>query len=82
LRDVEEEHYSAKGQDFSSIEPSYRRGFEAALHRETRGKSYEEVINYLMANYPDIYREDAFRLGYERGQAHYHALVETNRNAA
>lgn len=82
LRDVEEEHYAAKGQDFSSIEPNYRRGFEAALHPETRGKSYDDVINYLMANYQDIYREESFRHGYERGQAHYQALVEKRRNAA
>ncbi len=75
LRDAEEEHYTAHGRDFKSAEPSYRNGFEVAWRPQTRGKSYQEAVDYLMANYPDAYRSDAFRLGYERGQAYYQGLV-------
>ena len=53
LRDAEEEHYAADGRNFAQDEPNYRRGFEAALHRETRGKTYEEAGSYLKARYPD-----------------------------
>ena len=34
IRDAEAAEYTAAGQDFSSDEPLYRRGFEAALHPE------------------------------------------------
>jgi hypothetical protein len=74
LREAEEGDYRAQGKDFKLDELNYRRGFESALHLNTRGKSYDEATNYLMAFYPDVYREESFRRGYERGLAHYEGL--------
>jgi hypothetical protein len=68
LRDAEKEHYTREGQDFLRDEKEYRLGFEAALHLHTRGSSYDQVQSYLKNLYPDVYRNDAFRRGYERGQ--------------
>ena len=74
MRDAEAESYSAQGGDFSRDEVLYRRGFEAALHVETSGKSYGEALEYLQIRHPDTYREEAFRLGYVRGQAYQESL--------
>ena len=70
LRDAEEEHYEAAGRRFSEDEPNYRRGFEAALLRQTRDKTYDEAVGDLKARYPTIYSEESFRRGYERGRTH------------
>jgi hypothetical protein len=75
LRDAEQEHYTRDGQDFYQDEKDYRLGFESALHLQTRGRSYDEVSGYLRSLYPDIYRRDSFRRGYERGQRHYRSLA-------
>jgi len=77
LRDAEKEHYTRAGRDFSQDEKEYRFGFESALHLETRGKSYDEVASYLRTRYPELYRKDVFRRGYERGQRHYHGLANS-----
>jgi hypothetical protein len=82
LRDAEEENYKAHGKDFKTDEVSYRKGFEAALRPTIRGQSYDEAVNYLMAHYPNAYREPAFRRGYERGQKHYLGLIDNQRDAA
>jgi hypothetical protein len=74
MRDAEAESYSAQGGDFSRDEVLYRRGFEAALHVETAGKSYGEALEYLQIRHQDTYREEAFRLGYARGQAYQESL--------
>lgn len=75
LRDAEEEEYTTPNGAFRQDEPTYRRGFEAALHRDTRGKSYEEAAPALRQRYPDLYKETAFRRGYERGQAYHQRLL-------
>jgi hypothetical protein len=75
LRDAEQEHYTREGQEFYQDEKEYRLGFESALHLQTRGRSYDEVSGYLRSLYPDIYRRDSFRRGYERGQRHYRSLA-------
>ena len=72
LRDAEQESYTAQGVDFTKDEVNYRRGFEAAQDPRLRGKSYQESDTYLVARYPKVYREESFRRGYERGQAHRH----------
>jgi len=82
LRDAEEEHYTAGGRDVASDEPNYRCGFEAALHQQTRGKSYSDVVNYLMARYPKIYSEESFRRGYERGRTHSKSLTQSFEKSA
>jgi hypothetical protein len=79
LRDAEAETYMAEGGDFGKNEALYRRGFEAALHAETSGKSYEEVVVYLRTFYADVYSEEAFRRGYARGHLYYQWLQEKYR---
>lgn len=76
LRDVEEESYRTEGRDFKSDELSYRCGFEAALHAKLRGKAYEEAGASLSELYPDSVSDEAFRRGYERGQAYHQQFRE------
>jgi hypothetical protein len=70
LRDAEAEAYMAHGGDFTMDEAVYRRGFEAALRAEVSGKPYRDVHGYLRLHYADVYNNDAFRRGYERGYAY------------
>ncbi|HVQ37751.1 MAG TPA: hypothetical protein VMS31_09470 [Pyrinomonadaceae bacterium] len=74
LRDVEEENYRGIGGDFSTDESAYRRGFEAALHARRRGKAYDQVSTELNASAQEVGSEEAFRKGYERGQAYSASL--------
>jgi hypothetical protein len=74
LRDAEEEKYTEAGYDFHQDESLYRRGFEAALHPKVRGHSYQESTDYLRECYGDVCTSEAFRRGYERGQAHHQSL--------
>jgi hypothetical protein len=71
LRDAEAAEYDANGKSFGDVEQTYRRGFEAALRPDCRGKSLEAVRVVLRVRYSDICDEDAFRQGYERGQLHH-----------
>lgn len=71
LRDAEVAAYGASSEVFTQIESTYRRGFEAALDRRVHGQSYEEALTFLQERDPNLYREEAFRRGYERGQAYY-----------
>jgi hypothetical protein len=74
VRDAEAEVYTAEGLDFTTDEPTYRKGFEAALQPATADKSYAEALEFLRTYYPDVYREEAFRRGYARGQTYYEGL--------
>lgn len=74
MRDAEAAAYTADSHDFSSDEPLYRRGFEAALHADIADKPYEEVMTYLSTMYADVYNRDAFRRGFERGCAYHDRL--------
>lgn len=76
LRDAEDEEYAGQGGDFKTDESHYRRGFEAALHPQSRGKSYDEASDALSQRYSDAYSHAAFRRGYERGQAYHQTLRE------
>lgn len=76
LRDAEQEEYTGQGNDFESDEASYRRGFEAALHPRARGKSFDESTESLPERYKDDFDNEAFRRGYERGQAYHQSLRE------
>jgi hypothetical protein len=71
LREGEREHYISNGQDFDRDETEYRQGFEAAQRFQTQGRPYEEVTDYLKQIYPDLYRKDSFRRGYDRGRVYY-----------
>ena len=65
LRSAEQEHYEASGGSFAKAEPAYRAGFEAALHRKD-----PKVVRAAIAKYATSANQEAFRRGYERGQAH------------
>lgn len=79
LRDAEMEHYRSAGRNFDTDEPGYRSGFEAAMHRESRGKRYEEINQSLAKRYPDIYADESFRRGYDRGQTYHRRLTEKHK---
>lgn len=76
LRSAEEEEYTGQGKDFKSDEAFYRRGFEASLHPGLRGKSFAEAEESLRDGFSEDYSHDAFRRGYERGQAYQKGLGE------
>ena len=63
LRDAEEAHYETTGGSFQTDEANYRRGFEAALNKQG------ETAHATESN-------DAFRRGYERGEAYHKGLRE------
>jgi hypothetical protein len=77
LREGERAHYHHNGQDFDRDEENYRRGYEAALHPQRRGKAYTDVEQDLRTAYSDTELDTAFRSGYERGLAHHSKYLET-----
>ncbi len=81
LRDVEREHETRHGGAFDRDERLYRQGFEAALDGEHRGRPYEAVRAHLQPRYPEAHATEAFRRGYERGQAWWARCCETARPA-
>jgi hypothetical protein len=76
LRDAEQEHYTKQGGDFKMDEAKYRLGFEAALHPDRRGKSYDECATKLSDKYAGECTTPAFREGYERGQTYNRLVTE------
>ena len=77
LREGERAYYHRDDQDFDRDEESYRRGYEAALHPQRRGKAYTAVEKDLRTAYDETELDTAFRAGYERGLAHHRKVVET-----
>ena len=76
LRDAEAETYTGQGGDFARDEATYRHGFEAALHPRARGRAYDADAARLRECYGDECAADAFRRGYERGQAYQERMRE------
>jgi hypothetical protein len=74
LRDAEAEKYKATGRNFEQDHDTYRAGFEAALRLEFRGKTYIQAMDYLGKSYPKIWDNEAFRHGFERGQAYLQGM--------
>lgn len=70
LRDAEAAFHSKSG-DSAQEEDNFRCGFSAALEPKMRGRSFAAAAEQLKTKYPDAYREQSFRRGFERGQ-HYH----------
>jgi len=70
LRDAEEADYDSPDGSFADIEATYRRGFEAALEPQCRGKAWRDAVAILRARHGALCEQDAFRRGYERGQAY------------
>ncbi|HEX9161744.1 MAG TPA: hypothetical protein VF980_08565 [Thermoanaerobaculia bacterium] len=71
VRQGEREHLHSLGRRLEPIEEGYRSGFEAALHPTTRGREYDQVVDYVETCYPGPCRSDEFRAGYERGQDYF-----------
>ena len=70
IRDTEKEAYEREGRDFAAAEPTYRKGFEAAMSPRFRGRDYETASKDLRDLYPQVFGHDDFRRGYERGRKH------------
>lgn len=68
IRGSERDFARARGIDFDAQESNYRDGFEAALHPQTRGRDYDEVVAYVESCYPEPCRTGVFRIGYDRGR--------------
>jgi hypothetical protein len=64
VREDERAHYTG---NWDQDEPSYRRGYQAALHPRRRGKAYSEVEKDLAAAYTGTTLDRPFQAGYERG---------------
>jgi hypothetical protein len=79
LRDGEEAEYSVEGGDFNADEPVFRRGFEASLHPQARGRAYGEDTERLRRCFGPECEEVAFRRGYERGRRYQSELFERHR---
>jgi hypothetical protein len=86
LRSAEEAAYQgvhADGSDevpaWNAEESTYRAGFEAALMKATRGRSYDEVKAILRERHPEIYQRSAFRRGYDRGLDYDRKMRSVNR---
>jgi hypothetical protein len=75
LRDAEAVAYS-KPEHFSREENTFRSGFAAALEPSVRGRSFDQAVEYLSKNYPDAYRKESFRTGFERGRHYYEKLSQ------
>ena len=71
LRDGERNYYHTDGRDFDRDEPTYRRGFQAALHPNRRGKDYKAIEEELRSSYRADELDTGFREGYERGLAYH-----------
>lgn len=82
LRGAEEEHYTKSGGDFKVDEAKYRLGFEAALHPDRRGKTYDQALAGLHEEYGDDCDTNAFRQGYERGVRYQRGVVESYKAVA
>jgi hypothetical protein len=73
LRDAERTAYT-EPTEFETQEEVFRRGFEAALEPEIRGRSFEKIKDYLQKHYPDDVEDVNFRRGVERGRQYYEKL--------
>jgi hypothetical protein len=71
VRDQEREHARSRGVEWN--ESDYRSGFEAALHPQARGHSYDQVVAYIETCYPEPCKKDAFRVAFDRGQQYLNA---------
>jgi len=65
VRDNEAASYAG---NFAAQENIYRAGFEAALQPRWRDKSFAAAESELRGRYPDLWSDQAFRHGFERGR--------------
>ncbi|MEP6800341.1 MAG: hypothetical protein ABJC07_00280 [Acidobacteriota bacterium] len=81
LRSGEAADYEREGGHFEKDEKIYRRGFQAALHPERRGRTFEEAQAALAGSDADVAGHPAFRRGYERGTLHHRGLSQGSEEA-
>jgi hypothetical protein len=81
LRSAEAEHYDTGGEEMVAGEAAYRAGFEAALRREARGKSYADAAGYLANEFPDVWETEAFKAGFARGREYLGQDAEPERQS-
>ena len=74
LREAERLRYVATGGDFTRDEAMYRRGFEASLDPRMRGRDFASCREMLREIYPGAADQEAFRRGFEGGQAYQRTL--------
>lgn len=74
LRDEERTNYTGS---FDEDEPSYRRGYTAALHPRRRGRAFSDVEDELRTEYANTVLDRPFQSGYERG-FNYRSRSETS----
>lgn len=74
LRDADDARYEVPQNP--EDEKIYRRGFEAALDPDLRGKSFTEAGDTLQQRFPDVCKHEWFQRGYVRAQAYYAVIVE------
>jgi hypothetical protein len=82
LVEPEAEVYTGQAGGPAQHGPAYQRGLVAALQSETFGKTYDEVQGYLQTHYGDVYKDEAFRRGYERGRVYSESFSERWAQAA
>jgi len=75
LKEDERAHY---GDTFDKDEPSYRRGYQAALHPKRRGKAYSDVEDELRTAYAGTVLDRPFVHGYERASSRSRAGEKGN----
>ena len=75
LRDAEAAFYS-NSVDSAKEEDGFRCGFSAVLEPKMRGRSFDAAAEELKAKYPDAYRKQSFRRGFERGQNYHKQLSQ------
>jgi hypothetical protein len=77
LRTAEREGYAGGAPAFERGEALYRRGFEAALGADARGRAWSEALSGLRARHGADVDAPAFRHGWDRGQAYRRELDTT-----
>ena len=78
LQDAEEAVYT---KPTDSREDAFRRGFEAALEPETRGRTLEQLKGHLQKRYPQDVDDANFRDGFERGKRYYEKVARQHSEA-
>lgn len=71
IREGEAERYCAEApEETARRERIFRAGFEAALRPDMRNKPWNKATRRLREQYPDIWEDEIFHRGYERGRRH------------
>lgn len=80
LREAGHAHYDVPRN--TKEEELYRRGFEAALEPDLRGKTFQDAAATLQQRFRPIYNEESFQRGYAKAQHYYQSLQKTGDGVA